>query len=632
MTIPDLLQQGGITAKKVSSTNGGEYASPCPGCGGHDRFRSWPEQGDGGGWWCRRCGKSGDIIEYLKQFRGLKYLEALTFLGREPPALKARTSLRQQSGKPLGRSNASVVRPHEDFQPSPSVMRAGETGQMNHDQETEQPARESGHNGHAGGGESIQPVRAMLTRPREAVSPPDPWVELAGKFVPWAEEQLAANTKVMDWLAGERGLTPETIKKHHLGWMPRDYFDERERWGLEKVLKDNGRRKKLWIPEAIVLPAFGRDGRPIRLRFRRFAEDGDGPRYYTLPGSSMDPMVLRGDSSAFLVIESEMDALLVDQEVGGTVAIIGLGSATTKPDKRTHGLLTEAERILVSLDNDAAGAKSSWHWWVRAYPQARRWPVVGGKDHTDAWKAGLNLLDWVRAGLQAESSSSRPGPSPGLEATGPTIDISPNGPPIQPAPEIESPPETAPAPDVNDSGADVILWTEVIPHFSCWQCVLFHENPTGYRSGEPGRCTGTPHDGFTARWPAADVGPCFKPGRGAFPAISQKPPQAQGTAPSSYQKPTANYGPQATANATPCDNPRVRAPDVHREGPPYPDSRGMVKCFYCSQLVDGRWCRTRAEVMYGISLLISCSDFIPARHSGLRDPTWASQLSTPRQE
>jgi hypothetical protein len=495
---------------------------------------------------------------------------------------------------------------------------------MNHDQETEQPASYNGHNGHAGGGESIQPVRAMLTRPREAVSPPDPWVELAGKFVPWAEEQLAANTKVMDWLAGERGLTPETIKKHHLGWMPRDYFDERERWGLEKVLKDNGRRKKLWIPEAIVLPAFDRDGRPIRLRFRRFAEDGNGPRYYALPGSSMDPMVLRGDSSAFLVIESEMDALLVDQEVGGTVAIIGLGSATTKPDKRTNGLLTEADRILVSLDNDAAGAKSSWHWWVRAYPQARRWPVVGGKDHTDAWKAGLNLLDWVRAGLRAESIASRTGPSPGPEETGPTIENSPDGPSIQPAPEIESLPEAAPASDAIGSDADEILWTEAVHLLSCWQCALFQENPAGYRSAQPGRCTGTPHDGFSARWPAASVGPCFKPGHGGFLATSQSPLQAQDTTLLSYQQPTANQGLSASDDATDGDNAKIAEPGPDRESPPYPDSRGRVKCFYCSWHVDQRWCPVRKETIYGISLLRSCSEFTPAQHNTPRKMRRAS--------
>lgn len=48
--------------KRVASTNDGEYAGPCPFCGGKDRFRVWPEQGR---WWCRQCNQSGDVIAYL---------------------------------------------------------------------------------------------------------------------------------------------------------------------------------------------------------------------------------------------------------------------------------------------------------------------------------------------------------------------------------------------------------------------------------------------------------------------------------------------------------------------------------------------------------------------------------------
>ena len=38
--------------KKQAGTRGGEYAGPCPFCGGRDRFRVQPEKGL---WWCRNC-------------------------------------------------------------------------------------------------------------------------------------------------------------------------------------------------------------------------------------------------------------------------------------------------------------------------------------------------------------------------------------------------------------------------------------------------------------------------------------------------------------------------------------------------------------------------------------------------
>ncbi|MGQ9689401.1 MAG: CHC2 zinc finger domain-containing protein, partial [Desulfobaccales bacterium] len=83
MTIFDLLEADGFFSKKVASTGGGEYAGPCPFCrDGKDRFRVWPEQGEGGRWWCRQCGKSGDVIQYLRDIRGLSFREACAHVGK----------------------------------------------------------------------------------------------------------------------------------------------------------------------------------------------------------------------------------------------------------------------------------------------------------------------------------------------------------------------------------------------------------------------------------------------------------------------------------------------------------------------------------------------------------------------
>ena len=55
MNILDALGLIGWTGKKAATTNGGEYAGPCPNCGGSDRFRVWPvEKGGEGRCWCRR--------------------------------------------------------------------------------------------------------------------------------------------------------------------------------------------------------------------------------------------------------------------------------------------------------------------------------------------------------------------------------------------------------------------------------------------------------------------------------------------------------------------------------------------------------------------------------------------------
>ena len=52
--------------KRVASTGGGEYAGPCPWCGGRDRFRVQPGVGR---WLCRSCtdGKWRDVIDYIQR-------------------------------------------------------------------------------------------------------------------------------------------------------------------------------------------------------------------------------------------------------------------------------------------------------------------------------------------------------------------------------------------------------------------------------------------------------------------------------------------------------------------------------------------------------------------------------------
>jgi DNA primase len=65
--------------RKVAGTRGGEYAGPCPSCGGDDRFRVQPEQGL---WFCRGCRERwSDAIEYLRWRDGLSFTEAVQALG-----------------------------------------------------------------------------------------------------------------------------------------------------------------------------------------------------------------------------------------------------------------------------------------------------------------------------------------------------------------------------------------------------------------------------------------------------------------------------------------------------------------------------------------------------------------------
>jgi len=334
MSLLDLLKEDNIYPKRKASTNGGEYASICPNCGGKDRFILWPNHPEGESFWCRRCGMGGTAVHYLIHVRNMSYEAAYKYLGISP-------------------SHQNRKYTEHRWEPQP---------------------------------------------------PQDPplelWQKQAKGILRWSQGILwdVHYVKIREWLLNERGLTEETVKQAGLGWIPQDHYADRESWGLPESFNEQGKNTKLWLQAGLVIPCFN-DSQLLRFRIRRHNPSDDEGKYYIVPGSSMTPMTL-GNSNVFILVESELDAILLHQEAGNLVTAIALGSSETKPDKVLCERLNKAGMILVSLDSDEAGAKSSWDFWMDHFPQATRWPVIKGKDPTEAYLNGLNLRKWVRAGIR----------------------------------------------------------------------------------------------------------------------------------------------------------------------------------------------------------------------------------------
>lgn len=108
--ILDILRRyvDGTKIKKASARSGGEYHSPCPKCGGTDRFCVFPEQPGGavamqhgitGTWACpRHCEAGGDAIELLMWAGGLTFKEACEELRIDLPE---RTQEERRKYRPL---------------------------------------------------------------------------------------------------------------------------------------------------------------------------------------------------------------------------------------------------------------------------------------------------------------------------------------------------------------------------------------------------------------------------------------------------------------------------------------------------------------------------------------------------
>jgi len=345
MNILDIMDASNLRRKTPS-----ELAGPCPKCGGTDRFIIQPEKGRTGRYWCRQCGIKGDAIQYLRDFKNMGYREACDVLSVRPKS-----------------SNNS------------SFSARGTTAPQWEPRRLEKPKAAWQHKAILFAEQAVKNLNVEIPKSSPIV---------------WKNEAV----KVRQWLMQGRGLSEETIRKAGLGWNPRDFFPTRKSWGLPDKESEEKITTKMYLPQGLVIP-YRQAGIISRIKIRR-SNPGDGSRYILLSGSETGPMVLQSETAkTVIIVESELDALLIQEKAGNLVTSIALGNAQIRPDMITDQLLKQAKTILVSLDSDQAGVKESWQWWAKHYPNSKRWPPVKGKDPGEMYLAGVDLRIWVEAGL-----------------------------------------------------------------------------------------------------------------------------------------------------------------------------------------------------------------------------------------
>jgi putative DNA primase/helicase len=76
----DLLSEAMRLGARLKRIGGGEYAGPCPACGGRDRFSVNTRKQV---WHCRGCGRGGDVISLVQHAEGTTFAEAVASLAGE---------------------------------------------------------------------------------------------------------------------------------------------------------------------------------------------------------------------------------------------------------------------------------------------------------------------------------------------------------------------------------------------------------------------------------------------------------------------------------------------------------------------------------------------------------------------
>lgn len=342
----------GLQPKHVAATHGGEYQSACPFCGSDKRLKIWPEQNEHrGSFRCFGCDVWGDNVTWAMKTKGIKYREACEVVGVElSEKYRSGGGHRSSTWKDAPRLAPVVVQEHKPKEPAPAS-------------------------------EIADPVK---------------WSEHAQKLVSWAADRLPGSPG--EAVLKSKGISLETASQLRIGWISEDVYRTRESWGLPTVMSEKtGKPKRLWFPQGLVIPHISKKvGSEYvdRIRIRR--PDGE-PRYYVIPGSSPVQMIL-GESGRFvMIVESELDAILIDQVAGHITSIIAIGTSAAKPDRPATDRLNQASHITIALDNDEAGNKAS-AWWCENFKKSIINPVPEGKDPSGAYQAGVNLYEWVLSG------------------------------------------------------------------------------------------------------------------------------------------------------------------------------------------------------------------------------------------
>lgn len=331
MNILELAEEIGLHPKRTAATHGGEYHSPCPECGGDDRFCLWPKEGTDGRYWCRQCDKSGDAIQFCRDFMGLSFQESCDKLRIER---SANYRLRYQP-KPV-------------FSPRVSI-----------------PPKEQW---------KLQAFRFL-----QKCMGLDTGLGLLKSTL--IERGLSAETALQFKLA----YNPRTI------WAPRKDWGLDEQYNDNGRLKTVWLPRGPVIPT--FLPGEQLPCR-LKIRRDEWQPEDDYPKYVEITGSQSQYSIYGDTNLPLILVEAEFDAILLQQEAADLCCSIALNGAGKKPDTSVDQILKSAAVILFSLDFDEAG-KREFAFWKKTYPKIIPWPTPVGKSPSEAFLQGVDLREWL---------------------------------------------------------------------------------------------------------------------------------------------------------------------------------------------------------------------------------------------
>jgi len=233
------------------------------------------------------------------------------------------------------------------------------------------------------------------------VAPAQAWQTAALAYIEYAERQLwlPKGEQALFYLHS-RGLRDETIKRYRLGFNPKGMYRPAAKWGTP-----NDNPKDLYLRPGIVIPWIAQ-GDVWAINTRNMGAVDPQDRYRKVRGSrgAIYNADLIERASVVLYVEGELDCILAQQEAGGRLAVVSLGSGSGIPDRAAWGYHFLKPNLTLYLpDNDDAGWEAAERFAQADLARSLVWVGLpdNSKDLGDFYRAGGNVLAWIQDHLQA---------------------------------------------------------------------------------------------------------------------------------------------------------------------------------------------------------------------------------------
>ena len=263
----------------------------------------------------------------------------------------------------------------------------------------------------------------------------NPWHDRGFPLIVQCRRNLEADRDALNALHS-LGIEKDTIKRAWLGINPGEIMDSRAIWGLkpspDAPKGDALSGDDLVIPPGLVMPRFNEAvlNRILilpggnRQKDGGWQKDGSVSSGELVDGSDATPLLfIAEDGAPIVAVSDELQALLLEQEIGDACSVIVLARPDEKPSKDGDAQIKGAEVFLVVMPEKAAPGAKDWEAWTKAYPDSRPYALPKGDNLFAARRMGVDIRAWIMEAL-SEAFRKRHKIAPSLPEPGkhPTVE------------------------------------------------------------------------------------------------------------------------------------------------------------------------------------------------------------------